>query len=132
MYIPETIMDQVNHGEELEISYRNLHSKAIIHDQERDIHLRIPFDSLINKYRYFLDKIVITINLDETYRKYYRFRPKLLSYDTYGTTELWFALLELNGCASVIDFDLKTIKIYDPKKFKSYINEIMNLEELLY
>lgn len=132
MFIPETMQDQIDNGEKKEISYRNLHSKAIIHDSERDIKIRIPYDSLINKYRHFLDAIVITVKFDETYRKYYRYKPKLFSYDTYGTTELWFVILELNGCASMIDFDLDSVKFYDPKKFKSFINEIMNLEGILY
>lgn len=132
MFVPETMNDQINHAENLEISYRTLHTKAIVHDSERNINIRIPYDSLINKYRHFLESIVIEIKIDETYQKYYRYKPKLFSNDTYGTTELWFVILELNGCPSMLDFDLDRIKIYDPKKFKSFINEIMNLEGILY
>ena len=61
----------------------------------------------------------------------HRYRPKMLSYDLYGTTELWFLLLNLNGCKSIMEFTPKKIKFYDPDRLKSYINEILVLEGIL-
>lgn len=34
----------------------------------------------------------------------YEFRPDLLAWDAYGTTELWWVLLEANNIADIFDF----------------------------
>ena len=61
----------------------------------------------------------------------YRFKPKKLSYDLYGTTELWDALLELNQMYSIIEFDREKYKVFDPREFKTALNEIMILKDVL-
>ena len=61
----------------------------------------------------------------EKEKENYRYSPKKLSYDLYGTTELWADLLKLNGCVSIAEFEPDFIRVYDPNTFKEYLNEIM-------
>lgn len=69
----------------------------------------VQFNSFLNKYMPEFKSTLVSVNLNEAERLKYRFNPKLLSFDLYGTTELWFMILEVNEIQRIIDFDLKTI-----------------------
>lgn len=129
--IPATMPDQVEDAINLEISYRTLHPSAYIVDSETERTIRIPFSSVINKYKDYLSTIIIKVELSDQEQSYYHYKPKALSEEMYGTTELWDTILILNNCKSVIDFTPKVVKLYDPEKFKSYLNEVMIIEEEL-
>ena len=72
----------------------------------------LNFDNLVIKYMPELkdSKVKITLN-NEEYEKY-KYNPKLLSYDIYGTTELWFLILEANELYSATQFSNKTIYLF--------------------
>lgn len=127
--IPASITEQVDQVKDLEISYRILHPGATIHDVNNERYVKFPFSSIINKYKDFLYNIIQTIELSEEEQDYYQFKPKMLSEDLYGTTELWDTILILNDVVSVSEFKPKKLKLYDPSKFKKYLNEIMLMEE---
>lgn len=129
--IPATIIEQIDNVEELDISYRNLHEDMIINDPDKDYSIRVPFSSLITKYRHYLYDIIVTRELDNNEISKYKFNPKALSLDLYGTPELWDTLLFLNDCKSKIDFNPEIVSYYDPMRLKSYINEIMLTEHVL-
>ena len=86
---------------------------------------------LFNIYKDYLSNIIMEIELNAEEQVMYLYKPKLLSEDLYGTTELWDTILLLNDCVSVIDFKPVTVKIYDPEEFKALLNEIMLIEESL-
>ena len=131
MVIPASMLEQIDQIKDLEIAYRVLHPSAILHDVNTDKKIVFPFSSIINKYKDFLYQIITTLDLNEEEQLYYQYKPKMLSEDVYGTTELWDTLLILNDCISVSEFKPKKLKLYDPSKFKTYLNEIMLLEEEL-
>lgn len=74
--------------------------------------LVVAESALIDKYLEEIEqhKTVITLSTTEYYK--YRYNPKLMAYDVYGTTELWFLLMAANELYSVIDFDLRVVKAY--------------------
>ena len=129
--IPSTMPEQVAMMSGMEINYRTLHPGVVIHDQKSDRNIQIPFSSLTNKYRDFLSSIIITIPLDDVQMAFYRYKPKLVSEELYGTTEFWNDILILNQCVSVIEFTPKEILAYDPERFKDYINEILIQEGMV-
>ena len=131
MRIPSTMTEQVADAEDLDISYRVLHPAAIIIDEFSGRNIRVPFSSLTSKYRNFLSEIVVEVELDELERQDYLFKPKSLSNYLYGTTEFWNDLLILNNMYSIKDFIVDKVKVYDPNRFKEYLNEILILEELV-
>ena len=57
------------------------------------------------------NKRIITFNTKEYYK--YRYNPKLLSYDIYGTTELWFFILMANELYTAIEFNLHKLVLFD-------------------
>lgn len=131
MAIPSTMTKQISEAENLELSYRVLHPSAILHDDITNTNIKIPFSSLTNKYKDFLSKIVITIDLSDELMLKYRYQPKTVSLDLYNTTEFWNDILILNNCFSVSQFTPKKLKVYDPEELKKYLNEILILEKII-
>ena len=128
--IPATITEQVANAKDMEISYRTLHPSVLLHDIQSNRTIRIPYASITNKYKHFLHQIIATFDMYEEDKEIYMFNPKRLSYDLYGTTELWNDLLLLNHCISAATFKPdKNFSCYDPNKFKSVLNEIIIIEE---
>ena len=58
----------------------------------------------------------------------YKFKPKSLSMDLYGTTELWSAILRINDIISISEFSLKKIRLFTTD-ILSVLNEVLILEE---
>lgn len=86
-------------------------------------------DNIIYDYLDELKAVAEKVQLgQESYMKY-RFKPKLLAYDLYGTTEYYFILLAINGICSVKDFDLKRINVIEPSILATLINNIYVAEE---
>jgi len=129
--IPSTMTDQINQMKNLDISYRVLHPSCYLTNEETDTTIEIPYSSLTNKYRDFLSNIVIRMPLTHEWQLQYRFKPKMISQELYGTTELWNDILILNNCVRVADFKPKVLSVYDPDEFKEYINQILILEKVI-
>lgn len=127
--IPATMTEQVEVAKELEISYRTLHPCIIIKNARDGRNIQVPFSSIINKYKDFLSTIIVSVDLIEEDQQRFAYKPKLVSEELYGTPELWAEILLLNNAVSVKDFTPKVIYAYDPNRFKSFINEIMLLED---
>lgn len=132
MALPVTLSDQVTDMKKREISYRNLHTTAVLYDENTGRNIEIPWDSISRKYKDALDKIRIQIKLTDTMVEKYQFNPKLVSFELYRTTEFWNDILLLNNCGSVLDFtEIKYLTAYNPEELKSLINEIMIHENIL-
>ena len=131
MIVPATVPEQVSLAKDMEISYRTLHPSLVISNVKDDDVIRVPYSSIINKYKEFLSTRVVEIKLDDAMREKYMYKPKMVSNELYGTTELWSEILILNNAYSVIEFTPRVLKCYDPNRFKSFINEIILLEDVL-
>lgn len=89
----------------------------------------IPTESFIDKYYdiirdEYCEKMTMT---DEDYEKY-KYNPKRLSYDSFGTVELWHLILRINNMSSVLEFNKKTIYMVDDL-FLEVLDEMITLEE---
>lgn len=125
-------------GQESKITeyFRNYNSDDITIDA---LHLKDVFsldrkkmillaDCILSKYESDLEDEVISISLSPKEERRYLQNPKVLSYDKYGTTELWFLLLRLNEVGSATEFNMNPIKIYK-KTILSRIAKIISLEK---
>ena len=83
--------------------------------------------SLLQRYMPEISSVKERHTLTESEYKKYRFNPKRLSYDLYGTTELWSLLLDINDVASAVEFDLRTVYLL-PTYIVNRIERILNLE----
>ena len=70
-------------------------------------------NSIADKYANELEenKHIVELTTKEYYK--YSYNPKLISYDIYGTTELWFFILMANELYSISEFDLRKVVLFD-------------------
>lgn len=121
-----TIQQQVAQGNALAISNANInYHKVLAADGDKVV---INFESLLTQYRYFLKKHIVILTLTDEQYLNYRFKPKSLSYDLYGTIEMASMLLSINNVVSVSEFDFKKVKVFD-SGIKDFINEVLNKEK---
>ena len=82
-------------------------------------------------YRPLIMRYCQKINLSDALAKRYRFRPKTLSHDLYGTVDLWHIILWLNNLTTVTEFNLKSIVVLNPGKGEILVRILENEEENL-
>ena len=98
-----------------------------VYDDRTKGKMIVNSDSLLVKYMSELKTLKRKETLStEDYRKY-RFNPKKLSYDLYGTTELWALLLDINELTSATQFDLKELYIF-PAMIVDRLQRVIDLE----
>lgn len=83
--------------------------------------------SIIDKYKEELEDSKRKVELTTSEYHKYRYNPKLLSFDVYGTTELWFLILMANELYAITEFDSKTVVLYDATIIDK-VNHMLNLD----
>ena len=84
--------------------------------------------NIIYDYEEEFKKLALTIDMtDDEYIKY-RMKPKLLAYDVYGSTEIFFVILFINGIYNIKDFDKRTIKLLKKDTMIQLLEAIYNAE----
>ncbi len=84
--------------------------------------------NLLNDYKEELDDLAITINLTDEELIKYAYKPKLLAYDIYGSTELYFIILFINNICNVKEFNSKKIKMLSRDDLYNVLSAIYNAE----
>lgn len=121
-----TIKAIINYGKESKFTNRELSYKKVITNSTGEKCV-VNISNIYEKYYdILLDNVTIAVLSEEEYLRY-RFKPKLLSEDLYGTKEFHYMLLRLNNITSVTQFDFKEIKVFD-RKIIDLLNEIIVIE----
>lgn len=105
-----TITSYIKEYKNEETSYDTLHFKEVLAGDTSKMVL--ANESIITKYEKCLEQYVMTYTLSQQEERKYFYNPKLLSFDLYETTELWFLLLRLNEMYSATQFNVNPLKIY--------------------
>ena len=87
-------------------------------------------DNVIYTYMDEMKKKRKIVSVTESERIKYAYKPKLLGYDVYGSTELFFILLALNGMCNMKQFDLIERKFFalTPQDCAQFMSDIYNAE----
>lgn len=87
-------------------------------------------DNVIHTYMDEMKKKRKIVSVTESERIKYAYKPKLLAYDVYGSTELFFILLALNGMCNMKQFDLVERKFFalTPQDCAQFMSDIYNAE----
>lgn len=122
-----TYVDQyINDGKKAVISLNNIYDTILVGDEDNDENIfRIPIDDFFLKYRKELEECKQYYTIPSTMF----YKPKLLSYELYGTTELWLALLRANNMRNTSEFHYPLIKVYNPDRLKELIKIFFKREE---
>lgn len=82
---------------------------------------------MYDKYIDFIKGFVTYVKLTTNELMKYKYNPKLLSYELYGTEELWYLILKLNNMCSEIEFTKQKIYILRPENLS-----VLNTINILY
>lgn len=84
--------------------------------------------NLISDYLYELDELTMYVPLNDEQYKKYKYRPDLLAYDVYGSTQLDFIVMYMNGVIDPKEFDFTTVKLVYNSQLKEFLSEIETSE----
>jgi hypothetical protein len=121
-----TIKSIIDAGLELKMTNKDLSLKEVITNSAGEKFVVNMFNLFEKYYELLLEHATIAVLGEEEYKRY-RFNPRLLSQDLYGTQELHFMLLRLNHVYSIINFDFEEVRVFKPTVLAT-LNEIMVLE----
>lgn len=85
--------------------------------------------NILNDYRDEINDLLVTINLSDSEFLRYCYKPRLLSYDIYGDTEMFFIILFINNICSAKDFNKKKIKMLRKTHLEEVLSLIQNAEK---
>lgn len=118
-----TIQSIIEAGRELKITGNDLHFKHVVTNTKGEKSV-VLMNAIFEKYySLMLDHSVLVELTDVEYHKY-RYKPRVMSTDLYGTPELHFLLLRLNHLVSVTEFDLKELRVFE-QDIVGILNEII-------
>ena len=84
--------------------------------------------NVINDYMDGIQENAVNVELNrEQYRKY-RMKPKLLCFDVYGNTEVYWVIMLMNGIIDVKEFDMKVLKMLRVDDMETLLTNIYNAE----
>lgn len=91
--------------------------------------ITIPFQNVLTTtYADELKALAIDITLtNEEYYKY-RFRPKLLAYDIYNYSELFYIINFINGIYNIKDFNFRTVKLIPKTNLFSMLSYVLQAD----
>ena len=118
-----TIDQLISAGKNVIITYNNL---AIL---EKIQHMYLPVDNIIYTYIDELKKYIIPVKLTDMELVRYKYKPKLLAFDVYGSTDLYFVIMALNGIIDVRDFTMNTINMFKKEHMNILMSYIYNAEK---
>lgn len=107
--------------------YTSYNALAYIEKRNR---IEFVVKQLIDDYIYELRQLMQEVQFSDKYVIKYRFNPKMLSYDLYGTTKLFYLILKLNDMCNVHEFSIANHKLnlLAPTDMKSALNSIYSSE----
>lgn len=118
-----TIQSVIEGGKELKITGNDLHFKHVVANTKGEKYV-VLMNAIFEKYySLMLEHSVVVELTDEEYHKY-RYKPRVMSTDLYGTPELHFLLLRVNHLVSITEFDLKVMRVFE-QDIVSILNEII-------
>lgn len=114
-----TYIDQAIKDAQIDtVSMHNLYDTILVGDENDDSNIfRIPTNDFFLKYKDELEPIKQLYQIQDTMF----YKPKLVSYEIYGTTELWLAILRANNMRNTSEFHYPYINVYNPDSLKKLI-----------
>lgn len=133
--IAKSVEDFITLGKGDDKTYANFSIMAQIVEQDTSIKnvsratkILYPENNVIYDYLKELKETSVTCEFTDSEYLKYRYNPKLLAYELYGSTELYFVILAINGMCSFKDFNKKKIKLLYKQDMTDFLTSIYNAE----
>lgn len=118
-----TLAEFVSAGINDDMTYRNFAIVEVI-----PCGLELIDHNIIDDYLDELKRISIQItNITDAERVRYKYAPDLLAYDVYGSTQLDFIIMAINGVATPTEFTMKGIlRLPTASNLKTFLSSVYN------
>jgi hypothetical protein len=85
--------------------------------------------NILSDYIYELKQASRLVTLSEQQELKYFYRPKILSSDVYGSTELYYIILAINDICDIKEFNINPIRMLTKDDMSDLISKIYNIEK---
>lgn len=95
------------------VKYPNYYYQKVI--SEADLHVIMNYQSIMDRYVQYIRDYITEIELSQEEMRKYRYNPKRLSFNLYGTTSYWWSIIFANQIHSLTEFDFSrdnVIKVF--------------------
>lgn len=95
------------------VKYPNYYYQKVI--SEDDLHVIMNYQSIMDRYVQYVRDYITEIELSQEEMRKYRYNPKRLSFNLYGTTSYWWSIIFANQIHSLTEFDFSrdnVIKVF--------------------
>lgn len=107
----------------------NYHNFSILQQEEVSGEtLQLLDMNIVDDYIDELSSVCVNVQLSDKELMKYSYNPGLLAYDVYGSTELEFIILKLNGVIDPKDFNFPTIKLVEVSVLEDILSTIYSAE----
>lgn len=100
-----TIQQFLEDSNNKSIRYPKYYYKKVI--SEDDFHVLLNIQSIMDRYIQYIRQYIVELELSQEELRKYRYNPKRLSYNLYGTTAYWWSILLANQIHSITEFDFE-------------------------
>ena len=118
-----TIEEFIAQGSSTQITYDKL---SIFENVDG---LYLVTHNVLDDYKKEIDMCCQTVVLSTSELNKYKYKPKLLAYDIYGSTELFFIILFTNNICDVKDFNRNRIKLLPQDSLETIISYIYESQQ---
>ena len=110
------------------ISYYNMSILQVEYTEDKTMRIDFTIDNLVNDYLDVLREASVKVPLSDAEQRKYYYNPDLLAFDIYGSTELDFVLLLINGVLDPKDFNMPTLKLVNKSALINILSRIYTAE----
>lgn len=124
-----SLEDFIASGENAAImSYYNMSILQVEYSSDNMIRLDFTIDNLINDYLDVLRDAAVKVPLTDAEKRKYHYNPDLLAYDIYGSTELDFVIMLVNGIIDPKDFNMPVLRLINKTNLIDILSRIYAAE----
>lgn len=128
--LANTIDDFVASGKDAPLlTYYNFSIIQVEISKDKTLQVELTSDNLVNDYLDIFKERGQKVQLSEAEQRKYYYNPDLLSYDLYGTTELDFIIMIMNGVISSNEFTIPTLLLIPKSELVDLLSRIYNAEQ---
>lgn len=120
-----TIEEFISEGSSTQITY----DKLSIFEKVDGLYL--VTHNVLDDYKKEIDMCCQTVVLSTSEMAKYKYKPKLLAYDIYGSTELFFIILFTNNICDVKDFNRNKIKLLPQDSLETILSYIYESQQAI-
>ena len=103
------------------VKYPNYYYQKVI--SEDDLHVIMNYQSIMDRYVQYIRDYITEIELSQEEMRKYRYNPKRLSFNLYGTTSYWWSIIFANQIHSLTEFDFSRdniIKVFSREGISAF------------